>query len=300
MGGDTVFSKSHATLIQHLTKGVLASNIRGGKSMKAIIKFLVVALLVLSTKAAFAQNTIDSCGTEITSSGIYLVTQNLTNIDGHCISVEATDVTVDCQGYRLTGDGSGNGIWVDYSSIGVVIRNCDIYSFENGMYYTGHGGVVEYNKLVDNTRGIRLSHGVDNDVRWNTGNDNSLGMYIDLSNNNDIYENTFHRSEHGLYCHRGAGNYIIENQLNLNNGRGLWFYGTCNNNFIWQNTANLNNYGFWINGGSSGNDFYKNVLNRNDSHGIFDGVGDATQNTYEDNVCKNNGAESSNVTWACR
>jgi parallel beta-helix repeat protein len=272
--------------------------------MKVIVKLLSVLLLALYAQAAFAPpppNEITSCGFSTSSSGTYLVTQNLTNTSGNCISiVGATNVTLDCQGYRLTGTGSGNGIWVDYTSVAVVIRNCDIYSFENGMYYTGHGGVVEYNKLVDNTRGIRLSHGVDNDIRWNTGNDNSLGMYIDLSNNNDIYENTFHRSEHGLYCHRGAGNYIIENQLNLNNGRGLWFYGTCNNNFIWQNTANLNNNGFYIQSGSSGNDFYKNVLNRNGARGIFDGAGGATQNTYEDNVCKNNGNEPSNVAGACR
>lgn len=268
--------------------------------MKAIIKSLAATLLVLSAQAAFAQNTIDSCGTEITSSGTYLVTQNLANTSGSCISiVNATNVTLDCQGYQLTGTGSGNGIWVDYSSIGVVIRNCDIYSFENGMYYTGHGGVVEYNKLVDNYRGIRLSHGIDNDVRWNTGNDNYLGMYIDLSNDNDIYENTFHRSEHGLYCHRGAGNYFIENQLNLNNARGIYFY-TCNNNFIWHNTANLNSNGFYILSGSSGNDFYKNVVNRNDSRGIYDGAGGDTLNTYEGNVCKNNGTEPSNVAAACK
>jgi len=296
-----VFSKSHATIIQHLTNGVLASYIKGGNSMKAIIKLLAIALLVLSTQAAFAQNTIDSCGTEITSSGTYLVTQDLINTSGSCISVlNATNVTLDCQGYRLTGDGSGNGIWVDYTSIGVVIRNCDIYSFENGMYYTGHDGVIEDNKLVDNTRGIRLSHGIGDEVRWNTGKDNVYGMYIDLSNNNNIYENTFHRSEYGLYCHRGAGNYFTENQLNFNNARGLWFYATCNNNFIWYNTANLNTNGFYIQSGSSGNDFYKNVLNRNDSRGILDGAGEATQNIYEDNVCKNNGTEPSNVAGACK
>ena len=269
--------------------------------MKSINKSLLVLLLVLYTQAAFAQNTIDSCGAEITSSGTYLVTQDLINTDGSCISIlNATDVTLDCQGFQLTGTGSSNGIWVDYSSKGVVIRNCVIYSFDNGIYYTGHGGIVEYNELVDNNRGIRLSHGIGDDVRWNTGNDNSYGMYIDLSNNNNIYENTFHRSEYAMYCHRGSGNYFIANQLNLNNARGLWFYATCNNNFIWHNTANLNNNGFYIQGGSSGNDFYKNVLNRNDSRGILDGAGDATQNTYEDNVCQNNGTESSNVTGACK
>jgi len=273
--------------------------------MKAIIKLLAVALLVLSTQAAFAQNTIDSCGTEITSSGTYLVTQDLTNTDGHCISVEATDVTVDCKGYRLTDDGTTglpeeSGIWVGYNSIGVVIRNCDIYSFVNGIYYTGNGGVIEYNKLEDNYRGIRLSVGDGDEVRWNTGNDNVYGMVMDLSNNSNIYENTFHRSsEYGLYCHRGAGNYITANQLNLNNAGGLLFY-TCNNNFIWHNTANLNTNGFYIRSGSSGNDFYKNVLNRNEFRGIFDGAGGATQNIYEDNVCKNNGTEPSNVTGACK
>ena len=269
--------------------------------MKAIVRVLAVLVLALYAQAVFAQTEISSCGAEITSSGTYLVTQDLTNTSGACISIAgATDVTLDCQGYRLTGTGSGNGVWVDYSSIGVVIRNCDIYSFENGMYYTGHGGVVEYNKLVDNLRGIRLSHGEANDVRWNTGNDNTVGMYIDLSYDNYIYENTFHRSEYGMHCNRGAGNYFIANQLNLNNLQGIFLYTTCNDNFIWHNTANLNTNGFYIRSGSSGNDFYNNVVNRNDSRGIHDGAGGDTLNTYEDNVCKNNGTEPSNVAGACK
>jgi len=273
----------------------------GGHTMKPLSKSLLVLLLMLFAQAAFTQNTIDSCGTEITSSGAYLVTQNLVNTSGNCIDIlNATDVTLDCQGYQLTGTGSGNGIWVNYSSNGVVIRNCDIYSFEHGIYYTGHGGVVEYNKLVDNTHGIRLSHGIDNDVRWNTGNDNVLGMYIDLSNNNRIYENTFHRSEYGMSCNRGAGNYLIGNQLNLNNLRGMYFALGCDNNFLWHNTANLNNNGFVFQNGSTGNDVYKNVLNRNGVHGILDGAGDVTQNLYEGNVCKNNGTEPANVAWACK
>ncbi len=268
--------------------------------MKSTIKLLAVALLVLSAQAAFAQNTIDSCGTEITSSGTYLVTQDLINTSGNCISIlNATDVTLDCQGYQLTGAGSGDGIWVDNTSKGVVIRNCDIYSFQHGIHYRGDNGVVEYNKVTDNVHGIRLSQGYGDDVRWNTGNDNLYGMYIDLSNNNNIYENTFHRSDYGLHCNRGTGNYFTANQLNLNNAGGLYFY-TCNDNFIWHNTANLNANGFYLRSGSSGNDFYKNVLNRNDSRGILDGAGDATQNTYEDNVCKNNGTEPSNVAVACK
>lgn len=270
--------------------------------MKSIVSLLAVLLLALYTQAVFAQTDISSCGTEITSSGTYLVTQDLINTSGNCISIlGATDLTLDCQGYRLTGTGSGNGIWVDYFSIGVVIRNCDIYSFENGMYYTGHGGVVEYNKLVDNTRGIRLSHGIDNDVRWNAGNDNLFGMYIDLSNNNDIYENTFHRSDYGLYSNRAVGNYFIGNQLNLNNAQGIWFSYQSHNNFLWYNTANLNNGdGVYIQSGAVGNDFYSNVFNRNGHRGIEDVAGDATQNTYEDNVCKNNGTEPSNVAGACK
>ena len=268
--------------------------------MKAIVKLLSILSVVLFTPAVFAQIDIDSCGTEITSSGTYLVTQNLINTSGSCIKITgATNVTLDCQGYRLTGDGSGDGIWVDNPSNGVVIRNCDIYSFDNGIHYRGDDGLIEYNKIVGNTRGIRLSQGYGDEVRWNTGKDNYLGMYIDLSSNNDIYENTFHRSEYGLWCHRGAGNYFIENQLNLNNARGIYFY-TCNNNFIWHNTANLNANGFYILKGSSGNDFYKNVVNRNDVRGIIDWAGNDTLNTYERNVCKNNGTEPSNVTGACK
>jgi len=270
--------------------------------MKSTIKLLAVALLVLPAQAAFAQNTIDSCGTEITSSGTYLVTQDLINTSGNCISiVGATNVTLDCQGYRLTGTGSDKGIYVTNTSNGVVVRNCDVYSFQCGIEYRGDDGVVEYNKLVDNRNGIYLGQGYRNDVRWNTGNDNLFGMYIDLSYNNQIYENTFHRSDYGLYSNRAAGNYFIGNQLNLNNAQGIWFGFQSDDNFLWYNTANLNNLdGVYIQSGAVGNNFYKNVLNRNGSRGIVDTAGDATQNTYEDNVCKNNGTEPSNAAGACK
>ena len=274
--------------------------------MKTIIRLLSILSFALCTPTVFAQTDIDLCGAEITSSGTYLVTQNLINTSGSCISiVNATNVTLDCQGYRLTGIGSGNGILVDNTSEGVVIRNCDVYGFQHGIQYRGDAGVIEYNAVSNNVYGIRLSQGYGDEVRWNTGNDNTYGMYIDLSYNNDIYENTFHRSEHGVYCHRGGGNYFIANQLNLNNARGMWFYATCNNNFVWHNTANLNANGIYIQshspyGHSSGNDFYKNVLNRNDVRGLYESAGDATQNSYEDNVCKNNGAAPSNVTGACK
>jgi len=275
----------------------------GGHTMKPINKSLWILLFALYAQAAFAQTTIDSCGTEITSSGTYLVTQDLFNTSGNCISIlNATNVTLDCQGYRLTGTGSGIGIWVNDASNGVVIRNCDIYSFNRGIQYRGDGGVVELNKLVDNTNGIYVGYSAyNNEVRWNTGNDNSSnGMYIDGSHNNVIYENTFHRSEYGMHCNRGSGNYVIANQLNLNNARGIYFALGCDNNFLWHNTANLNNNGFVFQNGSTGNDVYKNVLNRNDAHGILDGAGDATQNLYEGNVCNNNGTEPANVAWACK
>ena len=271
--------------------------------MKPIIKLLSVLLLVLYAQVAFAPtpNLITSCGFATSSSGTYLVTQDLAYTTGNCITISHPGVTLDCQGYRLTGTGVNTGIYAGSAADGAIIRNCDVYDFNYGIYlYYADDSTVEYNKAVDNSYGITLRTSNGSVVRWNKGDDNSFALYVFETNDSDIYENTLHRSaNYGVYCYGGTGNDFIANQLNRNSSYGMYMYG-CDNGNIWHNTVNLNSNGVRVTISSTGNDFYKNVFNRNDFYGIYDYEGGDTTNSYDGNVCKNNGTAASSPTELCK
>lgn len=271
--------------------------------MKTIIKLLAILSLVLLAQAVFAQTTISSCGFTTSSSGTYLVTQDLTQTGATmCISINASNVTLDCQGYRLQGDGTGTGIYGWGSNF--VIKNCDIYSFSTGIRYgnaSGSGGVIEYNKVVDSdSYGIYLASAQNALVRWNKGDDNGNALYLLNSNGNQIYENTFHRSVHqAMQCENGIGNDFIQNQVNSNENWGIYL-SNCDDGEVGYNTANINGNGLHVLATSTGNEVYNNVFNRNDGYGINDADGSDTTNTYEGNVCKNNGDGPSLPTGLCK
>ncbi|MBW3019654.1 hypothetical protein KY329_05750 [Candidatus Woesearchaeota archaeon] len=56
------------------------------------------------------------------------ITNNMTAI-GDCVVVVANDVTLDCKGFTITGDGTGAGVLVLPGSINTTIRNCNIDNF---------------------------------------------------------------------------------------------------------------------------------------------------------------------------
>ena len=123
--------------------------------------FLLAALLVVCfgahvTDAAAAPKPIRSCQT-IDESGSYLLDRNLT-ATGDCLVLAADNVTVDLNGFTITGDGTGVGITdggVQHKNI--TIRDGGITNFETGIdFETSAENTVERMRVVQNTRdGIR-------------------------------------------------------------------------------------------------------------------------------------------------
>jgi len=68
------------------------------------------------------------------------ITQNTTldmriNSSGTCITIGNNNITLDCAGLSITGDGTGFGIWNNgYDN--VTIRSCTILNFTNGIVFT--------------------------------------------------------------------------------------------------------------------------------------------------------------------
>ncbi|MFH1724687.1 MAG: right-handed parallel beta-helix repeat-containing protein, partial [Elusimicrobiota bacterium] len=130
----------------------------GGRSTwfaRTVFLWLVPAAVLLSTTPAQAA----SCGD--TLMGDTVLTADL-DCAGNALMIGAADVTLDCQGHSIMGDGSGHGIMVDRYMNGVTIRNCGISGFGTGinLYYVQREHLIEDNVISSVDTGIRFGDSV--------------------------------------------------------------------------------------------------------------------------------------------
>ena len=133
---------------------------------------------LLAMPSAHAE-TFDTCNGFITTlpasigtQGVYCLKQDLSTsaASGQAISINANNVTLDCNGYKIGGLAAGSstlttGIYAQ-SKLNITIRNCTLRGFETGIRLsdgTGSSGghVVEDNRLDLNTA-IGIYVGGDN------------------------------------------------------------------------------------------------------------------------------------------
>lgn len=213
---------------------------------------IAIMLLALSPLAALpfsavAAESYDSCKGTITTlpatinaPGTWCLKQDLSSAlaSGNAITINADDVILDCNGFKLDGSAAGtatkaNGIRSTKS--GSTVRHCNVRGFNAGIYISGiiGGHVVEDNHLDGNTY---MGIGVEGDgsvVRRNTVLDTggstvttrAFGIYTRYSA--DVLDNTVS----GVFATGGdtAGIYTHSNpsgSLDGNRVRGVLKSGT--------------------------------------------------------------------------
>jgi hypothetical protein len=128
---------------------------------------LILALLLGAPSAALAAESYDNCTgviaslpTVINTSGTWCVKQNLATAiaSGNAVTVNANNVTIDCNDFKLDGVAAGTGThtYGIYASgrLETTVRNCNILGFYVGINIVGSGGgghTVEDNRIEGNT-----------------------------------------------------------------------------------------------------------------------------------------------------
>jgi parallel beta-helix repeat protein len=167
---------------------------------------------------------VGSCGT-LATAGYYMLTTNVVTAV-NCMQFGDNDITLDCQGYSITGGGGFTwGIEDDQSYTNSVVKNCRITNFNNGIQYVGSNGLFSNNTIVSNSQyGISMGEGSSSNVITNNN----------LSSNSDS----------GLYLSVSANNNITNNIINSNTNYGMFIWSASNNNLFVNNTAQNNGWDF--------------------------------------------------------
>jgi hypothetical protein len=148
----------------------------------------VAAICVLGGRGAYAApdscTPITSVPTTINSSGVYCFTGNLTldvSPNSAAISVNASSVVIDLEGYRLKEtDGVSNwgvGIEVNSGAVNVVIRNGFVSQFVAGVVSEGRGTIVEDMRVANTIYGI-LMYEEEAIIRRNYCRLNGIGIEV--------------------------------------------------------------------------------------------------------------------------
>lgn len=108
------------------------------------------------------------------------VSFNLTNdmpSRGNCITVNGSDLTIDCKGFTITGDGTGFGVRISDLPgplTNVTIQNCNIDNFEFDVFInasnTGASHTIVNNNLTNATNSAMYSAGGAGPTNLNVAN----------------------------------------------------------------------------------------------------------------------------------
>ncbi len=175
---------------------------------KILILFVCLFLVNLGVVSAWSDNgtitqNVDGCNEINTTGATFTLTQNI-NIAEDCFTIIANNVTLDMNGYNITGSGSsgeGNGVYVNgYNQI--TVKNGYIYDFFDGGVFM-HNGV---NHTIDNMTfydfdGVEygiIFYNIDDSVINNSNlthaayldGSESTGIYIDMQSDNNIIANS--------------------------------------------------------------------------------------------------------------
>ncbi len=258
------------------------------------IKKLLLVLLFLGILNSFSVYAQVTCNSTLVASAF--LTSNL-NCPGYtAITLNNSNIFLDCAGFSITGDNTGATSGVEFMNVNnVTVRNCIISNytygirgiksngstlFNNNLFYNQQGilmsqmniTTVNKNVMLNNTVGVSLSNSQKNDVKNNIAQFNTQhGMFASTTSDNNTFtsNNCSFNSQYGIYVNGAEHNNIIGNRFIQNGQHGFYGSSHSHNTTLINNTA-INNTldGFRIST-SSDSVVINNTAINNSFYGIY-------------------------------
>jgi len=175
------------------------------------------------------------------SGDIIHLTADINDQIGTCIDFNGKDnITFDCQGHYINGDGStGYGIYLNDSSNNNTIQNCNITGFYDGLYLYSSSNNTLTNITANSNifAGFYLYSSSNNTLTDITANSNNRGLYIYSTSNNNTFTDIIsnNNSLEGIKLEESSNNIFLNAISQENSYWDIHIYistdSQCNNNF---------------------------------------------------------------------
>ncbi len=215
-----------------------------------------------------------SACTNIKRSGLYNMTHDILNAQNDCMNVQANNVTLNCEGYNITGPSiaqSGPAILVSGRK-NVTVDNCGTYLFDDGAIVLNSTN-IHLDKIkpqLSGSYGILLNNVTNAEI-----NDSYVlypdmaGIELNSSRNVLLYNNTMDQgraSDYGIYILNTSNSRILNNS-GSQNYVGLQMSGqrSVNDTVLYNNFGTSGEYDYSC-------DQYSSSLFSNENGGINTGA----------------------------
>jgi parallel beta-helix repeat protein len=131
------------------------------------------------------------------------------------ITIGASNITLDCGGATISGDGQGYGIYLPDTVSNVTIRNCHLRNYRYGIYLDHtSANTLTSNILQANHYGIVLNTSGQNTLARNrTSQNTNAGIYVEDSASNVLSRNTANDNGNtGIFLHTADANTLSDNE----------------------------------------------------------------------------------------
>jgi parallel beta-helix repeat protein len=217
-----------------------------------------------------------SCFYANESDTVYNITANLVGnkSDAICITINASNVTIECNGFNVTGNyvGTTYGIRADDVE-NITILNCNVRNYSRAVYLsnTNHSDIID-NVAYNNTYGFWLTSSSDNDLINNVARDNANNGFrvVTGSDDNLLLNNTaYNNSNYGFSIVTSNYSKLIENVAYNNTNSGFLLGSNVFNSNLTDNEAYNNTaHGFYLSQAPN-NNLTDNIAYENDQHGFY-------------------------------
>jgi parallel beta-helix repeat protein len=179
-------------------------------------------------------NSCEDCTRKL-NNGYYdtvILSQNILNHTGNCITLSADNVVFDCSGHFISGDLPAAPFNVDYgikvTGDNNVITNCNVALFWYGLWLdsANYNTITGNNLALNAYSGLTLANSNNNILTANTMNFNSYGLAILNSDNTEINSNA------------ACGN-LIADIWQENSSGNAGSNNTCYNTHNWNDTGTV-------------------------------------------------------------
>ncbi len=215
-------------------------------------------------------NVISACGTLNIEDKSYYLNQSLL-VNGTCFNITANNITLDFNGYNITGNTTGNGINVTGYNETTILDGL-IYNFSIGIYFKNNSNNNITNITSNNNyQGIAFTTSSNNNLTTLTTNNNTAnGILLESSSMNNVFTNIIaHSNNHlGIYIVVSSNNNTFTD-IDINySGIGLAI--ASGNTFTNMNISNSTTDAILLQYATSDNNNFTNVVVTNTSASYYD------------------------------
>lgn len=274
------------------------NSLRGRESVARLARLIFFALVfsifgALTAEEARAAKVIrhlrdDATGGDCTQVGIWSAATKTCTLGGNTtdlFSIDSNNITLDGNGYTITGTNTGidryetgGGIAVNVvGRSGVTIRNVKITRFDYGvdLYNTNSSTVTGVTAINSAWAGISLTGANNNTLTNNVISNNNIDTGICVgfaSSNNEISGNQIAATERGLYVHTTCQYNNIANNTLTSHVNALSFMEFDSYNNVSGNTFSGNEVAVYSRNASNNNTMVDNRVENNGSGFLIEDV----------------------------